>query len=344
MVMFIQENVPLSSYSTMRLGGNATYLTEVKERSEVAEAVKWANQHGQKVMMIGEGSNIVWRDEGFQGLVIVNRIAGFEVVREDEQNVYLSIGGGEDWDSVVARTVEKGLNGIAELSLIPGTAGATPVQNVGAYGREISEVLVTVEAFDTQSNQFVTIAASDCGFAYRTSRFKTTDRGRFFITSITIVLNRENPKPPFYDSLQQYFNQNQVTEFNPKVVRDAVIAIRSTKLPDPKKVANNGSFFGNPIVDNQKFTELLTAMPDMKYWHMENDQIKLSAAWLMEQAGFKDYHDETTGMATWPSQTLVFVNEHAKHTSDLLAFKQKVADTVKQQFGVDLVQEPELLP
>jgi len=146
--MTISENVPLTNYSTMRLGGSAAYLCEVTTRMEILEALTWAQQRTLPVIMIGTGSNIIWRDEGFAGLVIVNKILRFELFKEDETNTYLTIGAGEPWDSVVARSVVAGLSGIEALSLIPGTAGATPIQNVGAYGQDISQTLVTVEAFD----------------------------------------------------------------------------------------------------------------------------------------------------------------------------------------------------
>lgn len=342
--MFIQDNVPLAGYSTMRLGGNAAYLTEVNELGEVAKAVTWAKEHNLPVMIIGDGSNIVWRDEGYPGLVLVNRLMGFDVIQEDSRMAYVTIGAGENWDSVVERIVEKGLNGVAELSLIPGTTGATPVQNVGAYGCEISDTLVTLEAFDNQAGRLVTLTGGDCNFAYRSSRFKTTDRGRFFITSITLLLTKDNPTPPFYESLQAYFAEHHITEYTPAVVREAIIAIRSAKLPDPKLVANNGSFFANPIIPGDNLQQLLQDYPDLKYWHNDDGQVKLSAAWLVEKAGFKDTHDEATGMATWPTQSLVLVNEHARHTADLLTFRQKILDAVQQKFNITLEQEPELLP
>lgn len=342
--MFLLENLPLSSYSTMRLGGKVRYVSEITERSQIAEAANWAKQHQLPLIMIGGGSNIVWRDEGFDGLLLINKIMGFETNLPDADNLYLTVGAGEDWDSVVERVVEMGFSGIEELSLIPGTTGATPIQNVGAYGREIKEVLVSVEAYDTTINQLVNIPAMDCGFGYRTSRFKTTDKGRFLISSITLHLMKVPPKTPFYGSVQTYFNQHGITEFSPKVVREAVIAIRSAKLPDPKAIANNGSFFANPIIDSAKLQELLDDFPSLVYWHTDSGDAKLSAAWLIEQAGFKDFHDPETGMATWPTQSLVLINEKAQSTADLLKFKQKIIDAVEAKFGVALVQEPELLP
>lgn len=342
--MNILQNVSLASHTTMGVGGNAAYLVEVTNRMELLEALSWAQTNKLPALMIGTGSNIFWRDEGFQGLVIVDKILRYEVFEEDETNVFLTVGGGEPWDSVVERSVAAGLTGIEALSLIPGTAGATPIQNVGAYGQEIANVLVSVEAFDTQVRDFVTLPAADCGLGYRTSRFKTTDHGRYFITALTLHLTKGNPRPPFHSGLQSYLEAKNITEFTPRVVRDAVIAIRTEKLPDPSKVKNNGSFFANPIIDENQFANLLSSFSEIRHWTLNDGKVKLSAAWLIEQAGFKDFKDAETGMATWPNQPLVLINEQAKGAVDVLAFKQKIVDAVKQKFDVTLEQEPELLP
>jgi UDP-N-acetylmuramate dehydrogenase len=339
----LTKDAPLASHSTMRLGGNAAYLADITDMQDIPQLIASATVQGMPAIMIGDGSNIVWADQGYPGLVLVNRIAGFELQELDETTAYITIGGGENWDSVVARTVSLGYSGIAELSLIPGTTGATPVQNVGAYGREISETLMTVQAYDTKEQRFVSLQAEDCNFGYRTSRFKTTDRGRFMITSITLMLRRAKPTPPYYDAVATYFSKHHITDPGVQDIRDAVIAIRSAKLPDPKIVANNGSFFANPIIDGEQLTQLLADNPMIKYWRNDDDSIKLSAAWLIEQAGFKDVHDQETGMATWPKQPLVLVNESAKSTADLLTFKAKIVDAVQAKFGVTLQQEPELI-
>jgi UDP-N-acetylmuramate dehydrogenase len=343
--MDMQENVSLVNYSTMRLGGAARYLTTVTERQQVAQVYTWAKQQSLPVIMIGSGSNIVWRDEGFPGLVVVNKIMHYADFVEDDLNHYITVGAGEDWDSVVERTVTAGLSGIECLSLIPGSAGGTPIQNVGAYGQEIADTLVSVEAFDTQRGTLVNIPASDCGFGYRTSHFKTDQRGRYFITGLTLHLTAAAPQPPFYGAIEKYLEEHQLTNPSVSDLRSAVIAIRSAKLPDPALVANNGSFFANPIISSTDFAELVdNADSDIPHWEVGNDQVKIPAAWLLEQAGFKDFHDTETGMATWHAQPLVLVNEHAKTAADLLTFKQKIVDTVQAKFGVTLVQEPELLP
>ncbi len=335
----------MADLSTMHLGGVAAHLATVTSRMELLEALSWAQTNGNlPVIMIGTGSNIIWRDEGFRGLLLVNKIMRYEVFEEDETNVYVTVGSGEDWDSVVQRTVDAGYTGLESLSLIPGTAGATPIQNVGAYGQEMSNILVTIEAFDTQAGDYVTIPVSDCGFGYRHSRFNTTDHGRFYISGITMHLTKANPEPPFYAALQEYFREHQITSFTPAIVRQAVIAIREAKLPDPAQVYNTGSFFANPIVGKVIIDELVFQYGKFPYWSVGGDNYKLPAAWLIQQAGYRDYHDAETGMATWAPQPLVLVNENAKSTADLLKFKQKIVDAVQAKFAITLVQEPELLP
>ena len=342
--MSLQENVSLAGYSTMRLGGKARYLADVKKPEEVSEMAAWAKSNNLPVIMIGRGSNIIWRDEGFNGLVLVNKMSGRDVLADDNHSTTIKFAGGENWDKCVEWTVDKKLTGLEYMSLITGTVGAAPVQNVGAYGGELSHSLLELEAFDTVMGSFVRLQNHECNFSYRSSRFKTTDKHRFLITSITVTLRKTNPVPPFYDSLQRYLDENGIDKFTPKTIRQAVIAIRQSKLPDPEKVANNGSFFTNPMVEQAKFEELKTKYPSMPSWPAAGGRVKLAAGWLVEQAGYKGFRDPQTGMATWPYQALVLVNENARSTADLLAFKQRILDAVQQMFGVTLEQEPELLP
>ncbi len=341
--MDIAHNVSLADYSTMGLGGPALHLVEVTDRNQVEQALTWAYEQQMPVVMIGGGSNIIWDDKGFPGLVIVNKILRYEAYEEDDTNTYLTLGAGEPWDDVVERSVAAGLTGIEALSLIPGTTGGTPVQNVGAYGQEISQTLTTVEAYDTQTKAFVTIPGSECGFGYRTSRFKTTDKRRFFITGMSLHLLKGNPEPPYYASVQTYLDANNITTCTPAILREAVISIRTSKLPDPAVVHNCGSFFANPVISDEEFAQIATSYEMIPHWETDDHMIKLSAAWLIETAGFKDTHDPDSGMATWRNQSLVLVNEHAKHTADLLAFKQKIVAAVQEKFNITLDQEPEFM-
>lgn len=327
----------------MRLGGKAAYLTEVEDEAALKNAVSAAKVLNLPIIMIGKGSNIIWRDEGYPGLVLVSHIRGFSV-KDDELGSYVTIGSGEIWDEAVAKTVELGLTGIECLSLIPGTVGATPVQNVGAYGQEIAQTLVTLSAYDLKTDQMVTLSASDCDFSYRNSIFKTTAQGRYLITSITLMLSKGNPLPPFYPAVTNYLETHGISQFTPAALRQAVIAIRRAKLPDPNTIANSGSFFYNPVVDSNVLATLEERYPVVPHWDVDNGKVKLSAAWLIAEAGFANYYDQATGIATWPTQALVFINQSAKQTADLLQFAQQVKTKVAQQFGVELMIEPQLLP
>ncbi len=338
--MHILENVSLKLYSTMRLGGTTRYACEITSEDELLEALAFAHSNQLTYRVIGSGSNIVWSDEGYQGLLIINKIESFDVLTD---GLSVTIGAGTNWDAAVEKSVEIGLSGIEFLSLIPGTAGATPVQNVGAYGREIKDIFTSLRAYDTRKKDFVELHNEDCQFGYRTSRFKTHDAGRFIITSITLKLTGHPPEPPFYESLQKFLIEHGVVDFTSQSIRDAVLAIRRGRMPDPAKVANNGSFFANPIVSAIQFTELQSNFPTIVGWPVK-DGVKLAAGWLVEHAGFSDYHDAETGMATWSAQNLVLINEHATTTAELLKFKQKIVSAVQEKFAVTLEQEPELLP
>ncbi len=342
--MYILENVPLSGLSTMRLGGIGKFQCIIENKDELKDAVNWAREKQLSIKVIGDGSNVIWSDSGYDGLIIVNRLPGFEITENDDDNVYVTIGAGENWDYIVEKTVDMGLSGIEQLSLIPGTVGATPVQNVGAYGREISDVLMTVEAYDINNLEFITFMSSDLELGYRTSIFKTKDKDRYIISSITLRLSRINPMPPFYSAIESYFKDNDLVEYNADNIRKAVIEIRNSKLPNPKITANNGSFFQNPIVDQELGNTLVKRFGNIPHWRLENGEVKLSAAWLIEKAGFpKGYKDPETGMSLWKNQALVLVNENAKSTQDLIDFRNKILISVKELTGINLKQEPEII-
>lgn len=338
--MQIKTNVPLKDYSTMRLGGIAEALTTVTTKHELTEALDWAEEHHKPYLMLGGGSNIIFSN-GFKGLVIINALHGFEVLEQDDESVTLRVGAGEIWDDIVARTVAQGYSGIERLSAIPGTSGATPVQNVNAYGAEIADVLTELEAYETRSKKFVTLSNADCKFAYRDSIFKSTKDRHYVITSITLRLSKRPPQPPFYESLQAYLDKHSISDYSPAALRSAVVAIRAQKLPDPKLVANTGSFFKNPLVARGKLAALQQSYPDIPFYEMKDGRIKLLAGWLIDQAGLKGYRSH--GMKIYEKHALVFINESAKDYSDLAAFRQEIVDKVESTFGVTLEQEPELI-
>lgn len=326
----------------MRLGGTASFLLDITSPTQIGKAIEWADSQNLPVIMIGGGSNIIWNDAGYAGLVLVNKIPGYDVQHQGEQS-FITVGAGEPWDSVVARSILEELSGLEQLSLIPGTAGATPIQNVGAYGREISDVFVCVQAYDRQEKKIVVIPKIDCGFGYRTSRFKTTDKGRFFITSVTYALTKNKPMPPYYSALENYLQEHEIKQPTSAQIREAVIAIRNSKLPDPALVANCGSFFANPIIGAEQFASLIEKFPDIHHWPMNDGKTKIAAGYLLEQLGLKGYKEPNTGMSIWDKQALVLVNESAPNTASLIAFRDAIIDAVKNKYGLTLEQEPELI-
>ncbi len=342
--MQIRSNVPLAELSTMRLGkGVARYLAVVNDKDELEQAVGWAQAGNIPIFVLGGGSNVIISDRDFEGLVLVNRLKGFEVLEETEAHTDLLIAAGEDWDSVVERTVNMNLSGIEAMSSIPGTAGATPVQNVGAYGQEIADRLISLEAYDLTAHGNVRLLKEECGFSYRNSIFKNPANRRYVITAITIRLSRSNPRGPFYDSLQKYFDKHGIDEreVTPRTVRQAVTEIRRLKLPDPKIIANAGSFFKNPVVDAGTFSALAAKFPGIVSYNMPGGRVKLAAGWLIDQAGLKGY--ASGGLKTFEHNALVVVNQSARTWTELERFGDYIAESVRRKFGVRLEREPELL-
>lgn len=342
--MQLQQNVSLAEYSTMRLGGHARYACEVSSEVELLDAISFAKEKSLKIHVVGGGSNTIFSDKGFDGLVIVNKITGIEV-HSSEDALNINVGAGEVWDKVVELSVQNGFIDIAALSLIPGSSGAAPVQNIGAYGQQVSDSLVSLRAFDLQKGGWKKFLQQDCNFSYRTSRFNSTDKGQFIITSIELRLSRKKINPPFYKDVERYFTTHNIStsSIDAETLRKAIVAIRTHKLPDPSTIANTGSFFKNPLVTQSQFKKLIAHYPLLKAHQTDDGKLKLYAGQLIELAGLKNYHDKETGMATWKNQALVLVNEHAQTTYDLLQFKEKIITSVHAAFGVTLQQEPEFI-
>lgn len=336
--MDVHTNIPLKNYVTMHIGGNARFMADIHSPDDLPNVIQRAAEQQLPVYILGGGSNTIVHDEGYPGLVIRNRIPGFEVIAETPSDVTIKIGAGEDWDSVVKRTVEMNLTGIECLSAIPGTAGAAPVQNIGAYGQEVAEAFVSLEAYDRKRNKMTSLASEDCQFSYRFSIFRGEQMGRYIITSITLRLYKSAPQQPFYKGVQDYLDANNITIFTPRVLRDAVIAIRKEKLPDPKERPNNGSFFKNAVVEDWQLAPLREEYPDMPVYDMPNGGFKIPTGWLIEQAGFKG--ELLHGMRVHDKNALVLINESATGYADLAAARDEIIGAVRDKFRIQIEQEP----
>jgi UDP-N-acetylmuramate dehydrogenase len=333
------SDTTLSHYDTMRIGGPAKALGILNSEQDIVDAVRFAKENNYKILVIGLGSNIIFGDAGFDGLVLINKIQGLLI---DNFSSTVRVGAGTPWHSVVVQTVEAGLAGLEAMALIPGTTGATPINNVGAYGQEVKDTIATIRAYDLQTDTFVELSNEECGFGYRTSRFKTTDYGRFIISSITFQLkqNQTNYQAPNYPALQAKLAESDIYYPTPEDVMRNVILIRTAKLPDLTKLANTGSFFKNPFISQEELVKLLVDYPTMPHFPQADGQEKLAAGWLIEQAGLKD--TRLNGMWVYEKQALVLVNENAHSFADLWAMVTHIQQTVMQIFSVQLEPEPEI--
>jgi len=336
--MDIHQNISLKNYTTMRLGGDARFMAPVSTADEVQTLYQNAKQQNIEVFVLGGGSNVIARDETFDGIVLLNRIRGFEVLSDDQITAQIKIGAGENWDEIVAKTVEMELSGIEALSGIPGTAGAAPVQNIGAYGQELADVLVSLEAYDSQTNQIVILTAEDCQLTYRHSIFRGEAMGRYCILNITLELYHATPKPPFYEALQRYLDEQNISIYTAKTIRQAVIEIRKTKLPDPAEKPNSGSFFKNAIIEKWQYDTLKEKTPDMPSYDMPDNNYKIPTGWLIEQAGLKG--QLLHGMRVYDKNALVLINESAQSYADLAGARQEIRQKVYDRFQIQIEQEP----
>lgn len=337
--MKLRENVLISELTTMRLGGEARYVAEVSSLADVKEAYEFARDEKLPVFILGSGSNTIGRDEGFPGLLILNRLTGMEVVEETSDDVLVRAVGGEIWDDFVGFCVERGYSGIEAMSAIPGTVGAAPVQNIGAYGQEIAQTIDNVEAYDTKTGEMVILGRDEMKMNYRSTIFNTgADAGRYFITAVTLRLeNDEHLEPPFYTSLQKYLDEHQISDYSPSTIRAAVSAIRAEKLPDPAVEASAGSFFKNIHLPDE---EAQTAREKgLEIFDKPNGTHVLNAGWLIEEAGLKG-RELPGGFHISDKAALILINDNAKSYEDLEAARAEIIRTVFDKFGFSLEQEP----
>lgn len=332
--MKVNENILISSLTTMRLGGPARYVLEVEKPEEVADAYGFAEQYNMPAFALGYGANSIGHDEGYNGVIIISRMTGISEEPADD-GVRLKVMGGEYWDNVVEYACNKGLTGIEGLSKIPGLAGAAPVQNIGAYGQEIADTLEEIEVYDTNEKTFKTLKKAELEFSYRKSILNSSAKNRYFVISITLVLHSGEMARPFYKSLEKYLAENNITDYSPKSIRAAVSAIRADKLPDPLKVASAGSFFKNIYLSDSEADKC-----EAKGWpvYRSKEGNKINSGWLIEQAGLagQEFH----GFRVSDKAALVLINESATSYEDLAKARAEITAKVYDKFGFWLEQEP----
>ena len=336
--MKIYSNVSLLPYHTFQIDVRAETLMVIENEEDLKRMPDLFNK---KFLILGGGSNVLFT-ENFQGIVLKNEIKGKSLVKETEEEVWLNIKSGEIWHDVVMWSVENNWNGIENLALIPGTMGAAPIQNIGAYGVEIKDVLEYVEGYDLQSKKMVRWSNQECAFGYRESVFKSLLKNKVFITAVGIKLKKKNHRyKTEYGTIREELEKQGVRELSPKVIADVVIKIRMSKLPDPKGMGNAGSFFKNPEVDEGVYRDLKERYPNIVAFSMPDKKYKLAAGWLIEQCGLKGYAYK--GAAVHSKQALVLVNQHQATGKEVLELAQRIKEEVFKKFGVYLEEEVHII-
>ncbi len=349
-----QENVPLAPLTTLGIGGQARWFARATRIEHVIAGQAW---HGVPVLLLGGGSNLVIADEGFDGLVLQMGIAGVKATLRGTEMI-VSAGAGESWDALVEFAVRRDLAGLECLSGIPGTVGGTPIQNVGAYGQEVSTVIEWVDAFDRVTQGTVRLSQAECGFAYRMSRFKRQDAGRFVICEVAFRLRSGAPPTVTYPDVVEFLSKQGVASPDVRAVREAVLSVRRRKGmvidaadPDTRSV---GSFFMNPVVGRAKFEQVAASFssgadlssrgadlsgPRVPHFVMQNDQVKIPAAWLIERSGFERGHvDGAVGLST--KHPLAIINRGGATARDVIRFARRIKSAVVDRFGIALRPEP----
>ena len=336
-ILKILEQIPLDRYNTLGLKAKARYFAHIENTAQLQEALQFARQHALAIIPLGGGSNVVLTED-LNALVLAICIQERTLVKTDDEQMLVRGGAGENWHEFVLWTLEQGAYGLENLSLIPGTVGAAPIQNIGAYGVELKDNFISLQAVSIDTGEQVEFTAGECDFGYRDSIFKRAARDRFIITSVTLTLDAQLQPKLAYGHLQGLLQQ-RLGDKPPSAleISQAVCDIRQEKLPDPNDIGNAGSFFKNPVVSADKLAQLKQQCPDIVAYPV-GEQWKLAAGWLIDRAGLKGFRQGAVG--TYKHQALVLINHGQATGADVCRFSQLIQNKVSEVFGVCLEPEP----
>ena len=338
--MQLLEHQPLLSLNTFGIEADARYYGEFASVEELLRLLDFKKTHDLPLLILGGGSNLLLTKD-FEGLVIRNRIKGIEITGADSEHTYIRVGAGEVWHEFVTWCIEKGLAGLENMSLIPGSVGAAPMQNIGAYGVELKEVFDSLEAIHIESGSMHRFTKEECKFGYRESIFKTSHKNQYVITSVHFKARNTAKLNTSYGAIEDELKRMNITVPNIKDVSEAVCNIRRSKLPDPKVTGNAGSFFKNPEVKKSVHDELKARYPELVAYPLANGDMKLAAGWLIEQSGWKGKSIGNAGVHA--KQALVLVNLGGAKGNDILRLSLEVKASVREKFGVELETEVNII-
>jgi len=352
--MNIQENVEVKPFSKLKVGGQFRYFIEITNKEEIPNLISLLN--GDKkynnipIFILGGGSNTVFSDGVINVIAIKISIKGFEIINDTGEFTDIKIGAGEDWDEVVKKTLDMNLSGLESLSYIPGVVGSSPVQNIGAYGTEVKDTIIEVEVIDRKTGIISSLSNKDCEFKYRDSIFKNTAKGKYIITSVTYRLNKnklaKDSNAFKYEGIRNYFKDSNLDDLKLKDIREAVITLRKKFLLDPNEVPNLGSFFINPIVDNDIVDKIVEEFPEAKtkFWPEANGlKTKIPVGWLIDKAGLRGKSFQNGKVTLYENNAIVLTNTGNATFSDVILARDEVIRIVKEKFGIEIKQEPEIV-
>lgn len=334
----LQENIDLTSYNTFGIHCTSRYFISINNSNQLKALLELNINSSLPKLILGGGSNLLFTKNFFDGIVLKNQILGIEKTSETDQHVWLKVGAGEAWHSFVLYCVDQNYGGVENLSLIPGSVGAAPMQNIGAYGVEVKDVIESVHVFDFTSNEFLELSNHDCRFGYRESIFKQEARDRYFITHVTFKLSKKNHQYlTEYGTLNSVLTKMNIKQLTLQAVSDAVIEIRKSKLPDPALIGNAGSFFKNPTIPVKTYENLKKVFVDMPMFIVDTEQVKVPAAWLIEQCGWKGKTIDKIGVHKL--QALVIVNYGGGEGSEIFKLASNIQQSVFEKFQIKLQME-----
>ncbi len=338
--MNIIENYPLLKLNTFGVDVKAKYFTSINTINELIEVTNTNVFKDLELLILGGGSNILFTKD-FDGLVILNNIKGKEIIDQNQQSIFLKVGAGENWHELVMYCVDNGWGGIENLSLIPGNTGTAPMQNIGAYGVEIKETFVELEALEISSGKIVKFNNSDCEFGYRESVFKNKMKNQYIILNITLELKKNPVLNINYGDVKAILESQNIKNPAIKEVSNAIISIRQSKLPDPKKIGNSGSFFKNPIVSLNQLELVKKKYPNVVNYEINENEFKIAAGWLIERAGWKGKKFNNYGVHE--KQALVLVNYGLANGMEIFELSEKIILDIKDKFGITLEREVNII-
>ena len=330
--MKLQKNIALKPYHSFACEEIASFFTLVATKEALMEAIEWAIDNNQPYFILGAGTNILFTKQ-YHGLVIKMEIHGIQKVQETASEVLLKVGAGENWSHFVSYCVQKSWGGLENLSLIPSSVGVAPIMNIGAYGVEVGDHIISVDAFDTLKNEWVTIQQHDCAFSYRSSIFKK-EVNRYIICAVQFKLSKQPLLRTEFGAIKAVLHQRGITNPSVETISNAVIYLRLSHWPDPKKLHNAGRYFKNPVITKNQYDQLIQNFPSLMAYPINDHTYKISAGWLIEACGWKEINRDQVGC--YKKQVMVIVNYGATKGKTILDFSEAIIQSVLEKFGINL--------